>query len=75
MYATTEIEKDERLISCPFSLAITPALATSAITKVTGVGESDLIMDVVGGKPWNERMRVAAYVGLHWVHADKKDAE
>lgn len=70
IYTTTHISADERLISCPFSLAITPALATSAIVSVTGVAESDLVYN---GKPWSERMLAAVYVGLHWIYSDKKD--
>ncbi len=61
---------EERIISCPFSLAITPAVATAAITQVCGISAEDLVHD---GAPWSERMLAATYVGLHVLHAD--DAE
>ncbi|BEI81573.1 hypothetical protein CcaverHIS002_0207330 [Cutaneotrichosporon cavernicola] len=64
LYATADIG-EERLISCPFSVAITPTLAADAITKVCGVKDEDFVHD---GERWSERMLAAAYVGLHQLY-------
>ncbi|GMK54051.1 hypothetical protein CspeluHIS016_0106370 [Cutaneotrichosporon spelunceum] len=59
---------EERIISCPFSVAITPALAAAAITEVCGVKDEDLVHN---GERWPERMLAAAYLGLHQLYAGK----
>ncbi|KAL1410964.1 hypothetical protein Q8F55_001907 [Vanrija albida] len=70
LFAAAPIAADERLISTPFALAITPALATVAVERVTGVPASSLVFPdgARAGEKWNERMLAAAYIGLHWVH-------
>ncbi|BEJ12274.1 hypothetical protein CspHIS471_0207340 [Cutaneotrichosporon sp. HIS471] len=68
LYATADIG-EERLISCPFSVAITPTLAADAITKVCRVKDEDFVHE---GERWSERMLAAAYVGLHQLYAAKE---
>lgn len=67
LFTDASIPADERLISCPFSCAVTPDVAVSAISALYGVSEDDLVLD---GKPWDERMLISAYIGLHWVWAE-----
>ncbi|WOO80919.1 Ribosomal lysine N-methyltransferase set10 [Vanrija pseudolonga] len=74
LFATKAIAPDARLISTPFKLAITPALASASIEAVTGVAGASLTWpegSEHAGEKWNERMLAAAYIGLHWVYADK----
>ena len=64
IYATEEIGKEEKVVSCPFGLVITPQLAREAIE---GLAEgSDL--EGVGG--WKETMLICGYICLHWIHHD-----
>lgn len=68
--STASIDSDAQLISCPFSLAITSELATAAICAVHGVKLEDLVWPAgtsKEGEKWNDRMRVGAYIALHWV--------
>jgi hypothetical protein len=58
-------------VSCPFDVAITPALSTRAITAVTGVPSDQLVWR--DGERWNARMLAAAYIGLHWVWDERKE--
>ncbi|WVQ97119.1 hypothetical protein IAU59_004229 [Kwoniella sp. CBS 9459] len=77
VFSTGSIKADERLVSCPFELAITAQLASKAVAEVTGIKEEELVWPVGSsreGESWNERMRIGAYLGLHWVHAEKWNA-
>lgn len=69
LYTEAPIAADERLISCPFSCAITPKLATEALEQLYDVSTCDF---KINGKDWDEKMLIAAYVCLHWVWADKE---
>ena len=64
IYTTTSIPPDAHLISCPFTLAITPKIAVGAIVSLC-----PNVQDSV--KEWNERMVIAVYLTLHWIWADK----
>ncbi|WRT63968.1 uncharacterized protein IL334_000895 [Kwoniella shivajii] len=73
-FSTSSIGPDERLVSCPFDLAITSNIATRAIYQIKDITESDLVWPAgtsKQGEKWNERMRIAAYLGLHWIYQDK----
>lgn len=77
MFADDTIHPGEKLVSCPFSLAVTSELATQAVCEITGIEEGQLIWPKDLGKedePWNERMRIGAYLGLHWVYQERPDA-
>ncbi|WVN85843.1 uncharacterized protein L203_100995 [Cryptococcus depauperatus CBS 7841] len=78
IFAAKPIGPNERLVSCPFDLAVTPETATRAICQVAGLEEENLVwpMGTLGkGEPWNERMRIGAYLGLHWVYQDQTTVE
>ncbi|KGB77599.1 cytoplasmic protein [Cryptococcus deuterogattii 99/473] len=78
VFADDTIHPEEKLVSCPFSLAVTSELATQAVCEITGIEEGQLIWPKDLGKedePWNERMRIGAYLGLHWVYQERPDAE
>lgn len=56
---------------------MTSELATKAVCEITGIEEGQLIWPKDLGKegePWNERMRIGAYLGLHWVYQERPDA-
>ncbi|KAL7424282.1 hypothetical protein Q5752_001872 [Cryptotrichosporon argae] len=67
LHTTSPLAPDTPLVACPFELAITPAQATAAVCATLGLAEDALVW---AHGAWNERMRVAAYLGLHWVAAD-----
>lgn len=77
-FAQADIDKDERLISCPFNLAVTPELAGEAICAIESLKEDELVW-LAGtsraGEKWNDRMRIGAYIGLHWVRTDEEGEE
>ena len=60
--AKNDIEKDSSIVSCPFSLAVTPQLAKQALLKVFG--------QVENLQRWNERQLVCTYISLHWISED-----
>lgn len=65
-------------MSCPFALAITPELATKAIADATGVNAEAFVWPAESsqaGARWNERMRIATYIALHWVEREDKGRE
>ncbi|OCF32850.1 cytoplasmic protein [Kwoniella heveanensis BCC8398] len=75
VFSTSPIKEDDVLVSCPFELAITAQLASEAVSEVKGIEEEQLVWPAgtsKEGEKWNERMRIGAYLGLHWVHADVK---
>ncbi|WWC86058.1 uncharacterized protein L201_000929 [Kwoniella dendrophila CBS 6074] len=74
-FSTSAIDKDERLVSCPFEIAITSELATKAICKLIQVKEDQLVWPAESskqGEKWNERMKIGAYLGLHWAYQEKQ---
>ncbi|WWC66594.1 uncharacterized protein I206_100497 [Kwoniella pini CBS 10737] len=75
-FSTASIGPDEGLVSCPFELAITADLASQAICEVKGIKSEDLVWPVgtsKEGEIWNERMRISAYLGLHWIYKEKDE--
>ena len=62
--AKDAIGTDTSIISCPFSLAITPGLARQALIAVFEQAET-----LVG---WNERQLVCTYISMHWVLNDSR---
>lgn len=66
LYASSPIDADAVLISCPCDLAVSSALAKRALKEI--YPEKDF-------ENWSARMLIAAYVGLHWVYADKKETQ
>ncbi|WVR05731.1 hypothetical protein IAU60_002756 [Kwoniella sp. DSM 27419] len=78
VFSTASIGPDERLVSCPFDLAITAYSATQAIIELRSTAEADLVWPAgssKAGERWNERMRIGAYLGLHWVYTDSQQPE
>ncbi|WWC99479.1 hypothetical protein V866_006382 [Kwoniella sp. B9012] len=73
-FSTFSIGPDERLVSCPFDLAITSELATQAICEIANVAEEQLVWPAESsrqGEKWNARMGIGAYLGLHWIYQEK----
>ena len=56
--ASNELPADTTVMSCPFSVAITPELATRALSDLFKTSS-------VHGK-WNDRQLICAYICLHW---------
>ncbi|WVQ71041.1 hypothetical protein IAR50_000566 [Cryptococcus sp. DSM 104548] len=78
VFSNAPLGADEKYVSCPFDLAVTCELATKAICAVAKVQEKDLVWPagtVKEGEEWSERMRICAYLGLHWVYEDKPNEE
>ncbi|KAK8865828.1 hypothetical protein IAR55_000976 [Kwoniella newhampshirensis] len=78
IFATEPLASDERLVSCPFELAVTSDVATQAVCEIVAVDEEELVWPAgssKAGQAWNERMRIGAYLGLHWVHQQKKETQ
>jgi len=59
VFAREAIPKDTAVLTAPFELAITPAVARDALSKV-GVSHQSL-------SKLSERELVSAYVALHWI--------
>ncbi|VDC06653.1 unnamed protein product [Peniophora sp. CBMAI 1063] len=57
---TSEVlEPDAIVASCPFSLAVTPALSRSALSAL--LDGDDVLKD------WTERQLVCCYIAFHWI--------
>jgi hypothetical protein len=59
VYAQDNIPADSQIISCPFSLAITPELTKLAL--------STLLKSPPALAKWTERQLICTYLCLHWV--------
>ncbi|KDQ15519.1 hypothetical protein BOTBODRAFT_31834 [Botryobasidium botryosum FD-172 SS1] len=59
-YATEDIDPEETIVSCPFSLAITPEIARYGIAQSFNTGAPDT-------SQWNERQTICTYLVMHWV--------
>ena len=68
IYTTQEIGKEEKVVSCPFGLVITPQLARQAIESLSEGSERSEGVDAVG--EWKETMLICGYICLHWIHHD-----
>jgi hypothetical protein len=68
VFASAPIGPNEKLASCPFVLAITQELATKAICELLNKSAEELVWEK---GEWNARMRICAYIGLHWVWKEK----
>ncbi|WVQ85339.1 hypothetical protein IAT38_007504 [Cryptococcus sp. DSM 104549] len=78
VFATEPIAADEKLVSCPFELAVTSELAAQAVCETAAVDEEELVWPAgssKAGEAWSERMLIGAYLGLHWVYEDKPNSE
>ncbi|KAI0790317.1 SET domain-containing protein [Irpex lacteus] len=60
--ARDKIAQNTSIVSCPFSLAVTPELARQALVAIFQGTE------ILQG--WNERQLVCTYISLHWVYGD-----
>ncbi|KZV75122.1 SET domain-containing protein [Peniophora sp. CONT] len=61
-YAITSsevLESDAIVVSCPFSLAVTPALSRRALSQLLGGDELS--------KDWSERQLLCCYIAFHWI--------
>jgi hypothetical protein len=72
MFSKSPIPANERLITCPASLVVTPEIARSALeTLYGGVSRKGKGKEVdldLGG--WKETMLLCGYICLHWIHHD-----
>ncbi|KDR84012.1 hypothetical protein GALMADRAFT_56376 [Galerina marginata CBS 339.88] len=58
---TDDLEKDFTVVSCPFRLVISQALAKRAVMNILG-GLEDL-----KNVQWSERQWICTYISLHWI--------
>lgn len=59
MRASDNLPADATVMTCPFTLAITPGLAKDALSEVFKTSAVH--------EKWTERQLICAYVCLHWV--------
>lgn len=57
--ASDDVAADTSIISCPFSLAITPELAKNAL--------SSLFKSPAAIENWTEKQLICTYLCLHWI--------
>ncbi|KIJ57315.1 hypothetical protein M422DRAFT_23363 [Sphaerobolus stellatus SS14] len=57
--STKEVPKDTKVVSCPFSLAITPQDCKNALSEI--IDKTLLELD------WSEYQLIATYIVLHWI--------
>ncbi|TFY66560.1 hypothetical protein EVG20_g4534 [Dentipellis fragilis] len=57
--ATDALEADSTIVTCPFSLAITPELSRRALLTVL---EDESIL-----RGWSERQLICSYIVFHWI--------
>jgi len=59
-YARDNIDPEETIVSCPFSLAITPEIARHGIEQLFHLSPPDV-------SQWSERQIICTYLMMHWV--------
>ncbi|GBE87482.1 SET domain-containing protein [Sparassis crispa] len=60
--AREDIPADTTIVSCPFSLAITPELSKRALNELIRSSGPTNTLD-----EWSERQLICAYICMHWV--------
>ncbi|KAF8914232.1 hypothetical protein CPB84DRAFT_1758768, partial [Gymnopilus junonius] len=59
--ATKDLGNDSTVVSCPFSLVITQALANKAVLEI--LGDPPYLKTVA----WSERQWISLYIAFHWI--------
>ncbi|TFK64049.1 SET domain-containing protein [Pluteus cervinus] len=59
--AKTKLPSDTKIVSCPFALVITKAVAQKALTSILGSQISSLT------ESWSARQWVSTYISFHWI--------
>jgi hypothetical protein len=73
MFSKSPISANERLVTCPASLVITPEVARSALEALyigadrKGKGK-EVDLELTG---WKETMLLCGYICLHWIYQDR----
>ncbi|EPS95499.1 hypothetical protein FOMPIDRAFT_1062699 [Fomitopsis schrenkii] len=62
--AAKDIPSEETVVSCPFSLAITPNVSLTALVSGFGSSASPAL------NTWSERQLICSYICLHWILGD-----
>ncbi|CCM00966.1 uncharacterized protein FIBRA_03014 [Fibroporia radiculosa] len=57
--ASQDLRSDTTVVSCPFSLAITPEVSKNALTTLLG--------PTFTGQSWSERQLICSYICMHWI--------
>lgn len=58
------MDKDDKLVSCPFEWVVTPSVALKAIETICAIEADEL-------NGWKETMLLCGYICLHWTHYSK----
>ena len=61
--ASEDIQPDATIVTCPFSIVITPSLSKSALQPI--------LKDASIFERWTERQMIIMYICFHWI-ADQK---
>jgi hypothetical protein len=66
VHAREDVPLDSCIVSCPFSLAVTPQVSKNALVALL---KSSAALD-----KWTERQLICTYLSLHWVigHSDSR---
>ena len=59
--ASDHLPKDLTIVSCPFSLAITQAVAQRAVLESLQIPISE------NNIQWSDRQWISTYISLHWI--------
>ncbi len=69
--ASEPIEPDATIVTCPFSIIITPLLAKNALLSILQLDDSEsdaastAILDILDR--WTERQLIIVYICFHWI--------
>jgi hypothetical protein len=64
--ASESLPPDSKIVSCPFTLAITKHVALQALSVLLG---SSSKTQMTG---WSERQLISSYLSFHWIIGDDK---
>src|ERR1700731_655853 len=65
IHSNVALPPDTKLVSCPFSLAITPEVAVKAL-RLLGIISTDQ------EPSWTEKQLICSYICLHWILGDSR---
>jgi hypothetical protein len=66
VHTKTSLFGDTKIVSCPFSLAITPELALEVL-RILGLSDWSRARDT-----WSARQLISCYICLHWIFGERQ---
>jgi len=62
--ASEQLNADETIVTCPFSLAITPTTSKRALLTLL---DNEALLNA-----WSERQLICVYIAFHWIVSPKR---